>query len=91
MAESNKEMVVLNALMILFAIGAVAVAVWTVISDKFKAGTDDLFLVLVCLLMALLFAISPVLWAFNSGLIKLPSKRAGSASNLDDKKKVSAS
>jgi hypothetical protein len=91
MAESNKEIVVLNVVMILFAIGAVAVAVWTVISDKFKAGTDDLFLVLVCLLMALLFAISPLIWAVNSGLIKLPSKQGGSASKVEDKKKVSAS
>jgi|HubBroStandDraft_1064217.scaffolds.fasta_scaffold977266_1 TRAP-type C4-dicarboxylate transport system permease small subunit len=83
MAEENREILVLNVILILFALGSLGIGVWTVFSDGFKAGTDDLFLLMVCLLLALLFSVGPILWAYNKGLIKNPFKRKKAAG--DDK------
>jgi len=52
MSEFKKEIVILNLLLILLSVGTLAFAAWSVISDQFKAGTDDLFLLFVCLLLA---------------------------------------
>jgi cytochrome c oxidase subunit 4 len=43
-----------------------------VAASQFKGGIDDLFLILVCLLLALLFAINPIIWAYNQGWISNP-------------------
>jgi hypothetical protein len=75
MPEIKKEIVILNLLLILLSVGTLAFAAWSVISDQFKAGTDDLFLLFVCLLLALLFALSPLIWAYQSGLLRNPLKR----------------
>src|SRR5215831_8802117 len=73
----KKETKVLNLILTLLAVGAVAAAGWTVLNDQFKAGTDDLFFVLVCLLLALLFAINPLLWAYQKGYLRNPLKVSG--------------
>ena len=73
----KKETKVLNLILILLAVGAVAAAGWTVLNDQFKAGTDDLFFVLVCLLLALLFAVNPLMWAYSKGYLKNPLKVSG--------------
>src|SRR5262252_3071731 len=70
----KKETKVLNLILMLLAVAAVAAAGWTVLNDQFKAGTDDLFFVLVCLLLALLFAINPLLWAHSKGYLRNPLK-----------------
>jgi len=73
MVESKtKEIKALNLILLAFAGLALAVAVWDVASDTFRAGTDDLFLVLVCLMLALLFALPTLLWAHSNGLLKNP-------------------
>lgn len=56
----------------LLAGGSLAVAVWAVATDGFKSGTDTLFLVMVCLLLALVFSIGPMMWAAQQGLISNP-------------------
>lgn len=72
MEESKeKEPKLLNGILILMALGAVGVAALTG-GNLLKAGTDDLFLILVCLLLALLFAINPLLWAYRNGKIFQP-------------------
>lgn len=72
MEESKeKEQKYLNGILILMALGAVAVAGYTA-QDMLKAGTDDLFLILLCLLLAVLFAINPLLWAYRNGKIFQP-------------------
>jgi len=68
----ERELKTLNFLLLLLAVAAVGVAGWTLVADEFKAGTDDLFLILVCLLLALLFAISPLMWARSKGLLHNP-------------------
>jgi cytochrome c oxidase subunit IV len=72
--SKQKEMLTLNLMLALLALGSLAVAGWTVATDWFRAGTDDLFLIVVCLLLALLFAINPLVWAYNQGWISNPFK-----------------
>jgi cytochrome c oxidase subunit 4 len=73
MVESKeREVATLNMVLIALAVLSVGVAVWDVFSDSFRAGTDDVFLVLVCLMLALLFAISPLMWAHANGWMKNP-------------------
>jgi hypothetical protein len=71
----GKQTVILNLVLILLSLGALAVAALTVIESQFRGGTDDLFLVLVCLLLALLFAINPLVWAASRGWLRNPLKR----------------
>ncbi len=52
----------LNRILLALAGLSLLVAAWTVVNYQFRGGTDDLFLVLVCLLLALLFAISPLMY-----------------------------
>jgi cytochrome c oxidase subunit IV len=72
MEESKgKESKLLNGILILLAIGSLGVAAATA-GNFLKAGTDDLFLILVCLLLAVLFAVNPLLWAYRNGKIFQP-------------------
>jgi cytochrome c oxidase subunit IV len=73
MVESKtREIKALNLVLLALAGLALGVAVWDVASDTFRAGTDDLFLVLVCLMLALLFAVPPLMWARANGMLKNP-------------------
>jgi caa(3)-type oxidase subunit IV len=69
--SKEKEQKYLNGTLILLALGSLAVAAYTA-KDLLKAGTDDLFLILLCLLMAVLFAVNPLLWAYRNGKIFQP-------------------
>ncbi|MBI3653950.1 MAG: cytochrome C oxidase subunit IV family protein [Acidobacteria bacterium] len=72
MEQANeKEPKLLNGILIVLALAAVGVAAMTA-GDLLKAGTDDLFLILVCLLLAVLFAVNPLLWAYRNGKIFQP-------------------
>jgi cytochrome c oxidase subunit 4 len=57
----EKETKWLNRILLAMAGLSLVVAAWTLYNYELRAGTDDLFLVMVCLLMALLFAASPAL------------------------------
>src|SRR5207244_5115111 len=73
MVESKtREIKALNLVLLALAALSLGVAVWDVASDTFKAGTDDVFLVLVCLMLALLFAVPPLMWARANGMLKNP-------------------
>jgi cytochrome c oxidase subunit 4 len=72
MVEEKKEIKTLNLILLALAGIAVLVAVWNVASDTFRAGTDDLFLVLVCLMLALLFGLPTLMWAKSNGVLKNP-------------------
>jgi cytochrome c oxidase subunit 4 len=69
--SEEREPKLLNGILIAMSLGAIGVAALTA-GDFLKAGTDDLFLILVCLLLALLFAVNPLLWAYRKGLIGQP-------------------
>src|SRR5258705_10257073 len=70
--SKEKEATVINLLLAAMAVGTLAVAGWDLATSRFKGGTDDLFLILVCLLLALLFAINPLIWAYSKGWISNP-------------------
>jgi len=73
MVETNtKEIKTLNLVLLALAGVALVVAVWDVASNTFRAGTDDLFLVLVCLMLALLFALPSLMWAKANGKLTNP-------------------
>jgi cytochrome c oxidase subunit 4 len=67
-----KETTVVNLVLAALAVGTLAVAGWDLATSRFKGGTDDLFLIMVCLLLALLFAINPLMWAYSNGWISNP-------------------
>ena len=70
--SKQREVTTLNMALLALAVLSLGVAVWDVFSDSFRAGTDDVFLVLVCLMLALLFAIPPLMWAHANGMLKNP-------------------
>ena len=72
MVEEKKEIKTLNLILLGLAGVALLVVLWNVASDTFRAGTDDLFLVLVGLMLALLFAVPALLWAKGQGMLKNP-------------------
>ncbi|MEK6407158.1 MAG: cytochrome C oxidase subunit IV family protein [Acidobacteriota bacterium] len=73
MVESKtREIKALNVVLLGLSALSIGAAVWAVASDRFKAGTDDVFLVLVCLMLALLFAVPPLMWAHANGMLKNP-------------------
>ena len=72
MVEEKKEIKTLNLILLGLAGVVLLVVVWNVASDTFRAGTDDLFLVLVGLMLALLFAVPALLWAKGQGMLKNP-------------------
>ncbi len=74
--SKQREVTTLNMALLALAVLSLGVAVWDVFSDSFRAGTDDVFLVLVCLMLALLFAIPPLLWAHANGMLKNPFAEA---------------
>ena len=68
--DQMKEQLVINAISLLIALGALAAAVWTLFTGKIgREGIDGLFLVLVCLFLAATFALLPV-QALRKGLWK---------------------
>jgi cytochrome c oxidase subunit IV len=70
--SKQREVTTLNMILVGLAVLSLGVAVWDVFSDSFRGGTDDVFLVLVCLMLALLFAIPPLMWAHANGMLKNP-------------------
>jgi len=67
MEHQSKETKFFNMTLLLLAGGAVLVAAWDVAVSRFRGGTDDLFFVLVALLVALLFATPPILFGVRTG------------------------
>jgi caa(3)-type oxidase subunit IV len=70
--SKEKEIKALNLVMLGLAAISILAAVWAVASDRFKAGTDDVFLVLVALMLALLFALPTLMWARANGMLTNP-------------------
>jgi cytochrome c oxidase subunit IV len=70
----TKQREVTTLIMVLLGMAAlsIGVAAWDVVSNGFRAGTDDVFLIVVCLTLALLFAVPPLMWASANGMLKNP-------------------
>jgi hypothetical protein len=68
----SKELRLLNFLCVLAALGFLAIAVISIISSGDFFTTDNLFIITVCLVMALLFIINPLLYLRSEGKLPLP-------------------
>jgi len=71
----RKELGLLNIICIIVALGFVGMAVVSVISSGDFLTTDNLFIITVSLLMALMFAINPLLYLKSEGRLPLPGRK----------------
>jgi hypothetical protein len=75
--EMKGEVRLLNLICIVAAIVFVALAVLNALSSGNFLTTDNLFITMVCLLMALMFAANPLLYLKSEGKLPIPfMKRA---------------
>jgi hypothetical protein len=68
----SKELGLLNLLCILAALGFLVVIVISVILSGDFFTTDNLFVITVCLVMALMFAVNPLLYLKSENKLPLP-------------------
>ncbi len=68
----SKELKILNFLCLLIALAFLALAVWSALSSGDFFTTDNLFIIVVSLLMALLFAINPLLYLKSENRLPIP-------------------
>lgn len=73
----QREVTTLIMVLLAMAVLSLGVAAWDVVSNGFRAGTDDVFLIGVCLTLALLFAVPPLMWARANGMLKNPFAEEG--------------
>jgi len=71
----RKELGLLNIICILVAIGFLAMAVVSVIASGDFLTTDNLFIITVSLVMALMFAVNPLLYLKSEGRLPLPGAK----------------
>ena len=78
----NKELRLLNLLCIIAAIFFLALIVLNAIASgdiRNMLSTDNLFVTVVCLLMALVFAVNPLLYLKSEGKLPIPFTKKASA------------
>ena len=71
----RKELGLLNIICILVALGFLLMAVVSVISSGDFLTTDNLFIITVSLVMALMFAVNPLLYLKSEGRLPLPGMK----------------
>lgn len=71
----KREVTVLNVICAVAALGFVAFAAFNAISSGDFFTTDNLFLTAVCLLFALVFAVSPLFYLIETGKLPMPFKK----------------
>jgi hypothetical protein len=82
----KREATLLNLVCIIAALGFVALAVANALLSPSFLTTDNLFVTMVCLLMALMFAVNPLLYLRDEGLLPIPfQKRRGLKAAADDR------
>lgn len=68
----SKEMLTMNALLAILSVGCLAIVGWAVANEGFRSGVDSLFMIMVFLMLALLFAINPLVYAYQRGWVSNP-------------------
>src|SRR5262245_17067155 len=76
----SKELGLLNIICLLAAIGFLAMIVVTAVTAGDILTTDTLFIITVCLVMAVMFAASPLLYLKSEGKLPIPGMKRFSAS-----------
>lgn len=70
----SKELGILNVLCIVAAIGFLALVILSALTSGDFFTTDNLFIIVFSLLMALLFAINPLLYLYSEGRLPIPGR-----------------
>jgi hypothetical protein len=68
----KKELPLLNFVCVVIAIGFVIAAVLNLISTGAELSTDNLFVTMVCMVMALVFIANPLLYLKSEGRLPIP-------------------
>ena len=76
----RKELGLLNFICLLVALGFLALAVISVIGSGDFLTIDNLFIITVSLVMALMFVVSPLLYLKSEGKLPLPGMKRSSSS-----------
>ncbi|HKU72427.1 MAG TPA: hypothetical protein VJR02_00775 [Pyrinomonadaceae bacterium] len=71
----RKELGLLNIICILVALGFLVMAIISVISSGDFLTTDNLFIITVSLVMALMFAVNPLLYLKSEGRLPIPGMK----------------
>jgi hypothetical protein len=74
----RKELGLLNVICILVALGFLALAVISVLNSGDFLTIDNLFIITVSLVMALMFAINPLLYLKSEGKLPIPFMKRSS-------------
>jgi hypothetical protein len=71
----KREAALLNLVCIIAALGFVALAVVNALFSASFLTTDNLFITMVCLLMALMFVVNPLLYLRDEGRLPIPFQK----------------
>jgi len=71
----KREATLLNLVCIIAALGFVALAVLNALFSASFLTTDNLFITMVCLLMALMFVVNPLLYLRDEGRLPIPFQK----------------
>ena len=71
----KREAKLLNLICIIAALAFVALAVMNALSSPSFLTTDNLFVTLVCMLMALMFVVNPLLYLKDEGRLPIPFQK----------------
>ena len=71
----KREATLLNLICIIAALGFVALAVANALLSRGFLTTDNLFVTMVCMLMALMFAVNPLLYLKDEGKLPMPFQK----------------
>lgn len=71
----KREAKLLNLVCVIAAALFVALAVFNALSSPSFFTTDNLFVTMVCLVMALMFAVNPLLYLKDEGRLPIPFKK----------------
>lgn len=75
----KKELALLNLICVLVALGLFGFAVWNAIFSADFLSTDNLFITAVFLVLALMFAVNPLLYLKSEGKLPIPFKRSATS------------
>ncbi len=71
----KREARVLNMVCIIASLGFVALAILNALTSPSFLTTDNLFVTMVCMLMALMFAVNPLLYLKDEGRLPIPFQK----------------
>ena len=73
--DMKSEAKLLNIVCIIVALVFVALAIFNALSSPSFLTTDNLFVTMVCMLMALMFAVNPLLYLKDEGRLPIPFQK----------------